>query len=90
MAINVVIGIVIGFLVATALYFAILWEKFSDHGGSILIDLESGVYRILLNDDPEDWGDEKFVILKVTNSEQRLKRLNDVDPMSLEDYDEIQ
>lgn len=86
--INLIIGIIIGFLVATALYFAILWEKFTDHGGSILIDLESGVYRILLNDDPEDWGDEKFVILKVTNSEQRLKRLKNVDPMSLEDANE--
>ena len=90
MTISLIIGMVIGFLIATALYFAILWEKFTDHGGSILIDLESGVYRILLNDDPEDWGDEKFVILKVTSSEQRLKRLEDVDPMSLEDKNEIQ
>lgn len=88
--INLVIGIIIGFIFATALYFAILWEKFSDHGGSILIDLESGVYRILLNDDPEDWGDEKFVILKVTSSEQRLKRLNDVDPIDMEDRNENQ
>ena len=88
--INLIIGIIIGFIFATALYFAILWEKFSDHGGSISIDLESGVYRILLNDDPEDWGDEKYVILKVTNSEQRLKRLNDVDPMNMEDNYENQ
>ena len=88
--INLIIGIIIGFIFATSLYFAILWEKFSDHGGSILIDLESGVYRILLNDDPEDWGDEKFVILKVTSSEQRLKRLNDVDPIDMEDRNEIQ
>lgn len=90
MTISLIIGMVIGFIIATALYFAVLWEKFNDHGGSILIDLESGVYRILLNDDPEDWGDEKFVILKVTNSEQRLKRLQDVDPISLEDRNEIQ
>lgn len=88
--INLIIGIIIGFIFATALYFAILWEKFSDHGGSILIDLESGVYRILLNDDPEDWGDEKYVILKVNKSEQKLKRLQDIDHMSLEDNYENQ
>ena len=90
MTINLFIGMLIGFFVSLALTLTILWEKFSDHGGSILIDLDSGVYRILLNDDPEDWGDEKFVILKVTNSEQRLKRLSDVDPLRLEDNDEIQ
>ena len=88
--INLIIGIIIGSRWEKESYFAILWEKFSDHGGSILIDLESGVYRILLNDDPEDWGDEKFVILKVTSSEQRLKRLNDVDPIDMEDRNEIQ
>lgn len=88
--INLIIGIIIGFIFATALYCAILWEKFSDHGGSILIDLESGVYRILLNDDPEDWGDEKYVILKVSKSEQKLKRLQNIDHMSLEDNYENQ
>ena len=86
--INLIVGIIIGFVFAIALYSAILWEKFSDHGGSILIDLESGVYRILLNDDTEDWGDEKYVILKVSKSEQKLKRLQDIDHMSLEDTNE--
>lgn len=78
----------IGFFLSLAFTLTILWEKFADHGGSILIDAESGVYRIILNDDIEDWGDQRYVILKVSQSEQRLKRLKDIDPMDLEDRNE--
>lgn len=85
MTISMLIGMLIGFFVSMALTLAILWEHFADHGGSILIDAESGVYRIILNDDIEDWGDQRYVILKVSSSEQRLKRLNDINRMELED-----
>ena len=88
MTINLLIGMLIGFFISLALTMTILWEKFADHGGSILIDADSGVYRIILNDDIEDWGDQRYVILKVSQSEQRLKRLKDIDPMELEDKDE--
>lgn len=89
MTINLFIGMLIGFFLSLAFTLTILWEKFADHGGSILIDANSGVYRIILNDDIEDWGDQRYVILKVSQSEQRLKRLKDIDPMELEDKDEI-
>lgn len=88
MTINLFIGMLIGFFISLALTMTILWEKFADHGGSILIDADSGVYRIILNDDIEDWGDQRYVILKVSQSEQRLKRLKDIDPMELEDENE--
>ena len=87
---NVIIGIIVGFLVATLLYFAWFWEKFSDYGGGILIDDEARVNRFFLNDDMEDWGDQKFIIFKVSKSEKRLKRLEDIDPLELEDRNEIQ
>lgn len=90
MTINLFIGMLIGFFISLAFTLTILWEKFADHGGSILIDADSGVYRIILNDDIEDWGDQRYVILKVSQSEQRLKRLKDIDPMELEDTNEIQ
>lgn len=89
MTITLLIGMLIGFFISLALTLAILWEKFADHGGSILIDADSGVYRIILNDEIEDWGDQRYVILKVSQSEQRLKRLNDISSMDLEDNDEI-
>lgn len=88
MTINLFIGMLIGFFLSLAFTLTILWEKFADHGGSILIDAESGVYRIILNDDIEDWGDQRYVILKVSQSEQKLKRLKDIDPMDLEDRNE--
>lgn len=88
MTINLFIGMLIGFFISLAFTLTILWEKFADHGGSILIDADSGVYRIILNDDIEDWGDQRYVILKVSQSEQRLKRLKDIDPMDLEDRNE--
>lgn len=88
MTINLFIGMLIGFFLSLAFTLTILWEKFADHGGSILIDADSGVYRIILNDDIEDWGDQRYVILKVSQSEQRLKRLKDIDPMDLEDRNE--
>jgi len=90
MNLNLIFGILIGFLICMGFVMLILWEDYKDHGGSILIDFESGVYRILLNNDPEDWGDKDFVILRVSKSEQRLKRLKDINPLELEDRDEDQ
>ena len=84
----IVIGIVIGFIFACGCNALMMWEKYNDHGGNILIDEQSGVYRLILNDNIEDWGDQKYIIMKVSSSETRLKRLNDIDPMSLEDGNE--
>ena len=80
-----IIGMALGVFVAGAIFFFNWYDDYSEHGGTILIDEKSGVYRIILNDDIEDWGDQNYVILKVSKTEQKLKRLNDIDPMSLED-----
>ena len=90
MTFTLLAGMLIGFFISLALTMTILWEKFADHGGSILIDSDSGVYRIILNDEIEDWGDQRYVILKVSQSEKRLKRLEDIDPMELEDKHETE
>lgn len=83
-----VIAFALGVLTSGAIFFINWYDDYSNHGGNILIDEKSGVYRIILNDDIEDWGDQNYVILKVSKTEQRLKRLHDIDPMSLEDSNE--
>lgn len=76
-----VIGIVVGVAITALFYHYNLWTRYMDHGGDILLDESSGVYRIILNDDMADWGDEKYIILKVATAEKRLKRLEDIDPL---------
>ena len=80
-----IIGFVVGLVVACGLSFFVLWEKYMDHGGDILLDEESGVYRLIINEDIETWGSERWLIFKVSTAEQRLKRLHDIDPMSVEE-----
>lgn len=83
-----VIAFLLGVFVSGSICFFNWYNDYSNHGGNILIDEKSGVYRIILNDDIEDWGDQNYVILKVSKTEQRLKRLHDIDPLSLEDSNE--
>lgn len=85
MILYLIIGFVIGLVFALGVSYIYLWEKYMDHGGDILLDEESGVYRLIINEDIEEWGSERYLIFKVSTTEQKLKRLNDIDPMSLED-----
>lgn len=84
----IVISFIVGMAFTLGASYFYLWEKYMDHGGDILLDEETGVYRLIINEDIEDWGSEKYLIFKVSTSEQKLKRLNDIDPMSLEDTNE--
>ena len=71
----VLLGILLGLLFS----FGIFLLQFSDNGGNLLIDPKNGVFRVQLNlDDIEDWGDQKFVILKVSKSSVSLRRLEDI------------
>ena len=84
----ILIGIVIGAIFASALFFGMFFERYSDYGGTILIDDERMVNRLYLNNSMDDWAKQKFIIFKVAKAEQPLKRLKDVDDMSLEESNE--
>lgn len=84
----ILIGVVIGMVFTGGIVFAIFWEKFSDYGGSILIDDKTMVNRLYLNNSMEDWINQKYIIFKVAKAAQPLKRLNDIDDMDLEEKDE--
>lgn len=76
----VLLGILIGLIISLGLFVI----EFSENGGNLLIDPENKVYRIQLNlDNIEEWGDQKYVILKVSNNQVALKRLADTDPMDM-------
>ena len=83
-----IIAFCLGIVFSGGIFFYNWYTYYSDHGGNILIDEKSGVYRIILNNDIEDWGDQNYVILKVSKTEQKLKRLHDINPLELEDNDE--
>ena len=83
-----IIAFCLGVAFSGGIFFYNWYTDYSDHGGTILIDEKSGVYRIILNNDIEDWGDQNYVILKVSKTEQKLKRLHDINPLELEDSNE--
>lgn len=88
---SILICMLVGFIIGFAAFWALFEYNYTEHGGSILMDLKTGVYRLILNDDVESWQDAKWVILKVTKKEQKLKRLEDIpdEPnLNLEDQDE--
>lgn len=84
----IILSFIIGMVFSLGVSYFCLWEKYMDHGGDILLDEETGVYRLIINEDIEDWGSERYLIFKVSTAEQKLKRLNDINPLDLEDTNE--
>ena len=79
--VSLFIGLVIGF------FWSIGFIACKYEGGQLLIDMKTRVYRIILDEDLEDWSKQKYVLLRVSTSQQKLKRLNDISEENLEDLD---
>ena len=79
----VIVSLLIGFIVGFG--WTLCFITYSYEGGQLLIDLKSGVYRIMIDDDIEDWAKQKYVLLKVSTSQQKLKRLKDISEEELND-----
>ena len=82
--IAIVIAFILGLAMSSLFYFVTWYYHFSDYGGTIMIDTNTGVYRYMINDNYEDWVEQKYVIFKIAKAEKTLKRLKDIDDMSLE------
>ena len=89
MTVSSVIIFLVGMIVGFGLYWCKVRLDYEDHGGQILMDTKHKVYRLTLNGEPEEWEEAKWVLLKVTKSEQRLKRLKDIpdEDLNLEEKD---
>ena len=80
-----IISFLLGIFVSASVIFSNLYIHFLDYGGTIMIDEDTRVNRIDLNDAMDDWPDQKWIIFKVAKSDVKLKRIGKTDPMSLED-----
>lgn len=79
--VSLIIGLAIGFFWSLAF---IIGEY---DGGTLLIDTKSMVYRFCLDDNVEDWAKQKYVLLRVETSQQKLKRLKDISEEDLNNID---
>ena len=99
MGIEIICSFIIGFLFATFLYFVVLrekianyvfWDSYEDYGGMLEIDDRSKTYNLDLNCDMDELRDLKYVILTVCKKKKRLKRLEDINPLELEDENGVE
>lgn len=79
-----VVAFLLGVFVSSSVCIFNWYMKYSEYGGTIEIDEDTMVNRIELNDDMEDWAEQKWLIFKVAKSNVKLKRIGKTDPMSLE------
>lgn len=90
MNINILLYIlcfIAGIIISYAFFYYSMWTKYMDHGGDILIDEKHRINRFMINTDMEEWGSEKYIIFKVSTSQVNLKRLEDINPLNLEEDD---